>query len=218
MPIDCQQALECWQRGCQGDSLCKPRPHQPRHPRPPQTPRGPCVGLCLPPGPGQGGPIFNVSLGCAPCEDGHIPSLPDCDCSAALPECCGATGFGALSCCTDQCTAHGGALIPCILGCGRNLPVYPPCPPAVHTEVTTTTTEVPPGAGQPPPPNAGCAPGQEPPCVGDQVFDSGTGCCSSPGVVVIPPISIPAGAAMLMIPPTAASDFLAYAARYSFTP
>lgn len=163
--------------------------------------------------------MFGVTVGCAPCEDGHVPSMPDCDCTAPLPECCGATGFGALSCCTDQCTAHGGALVPCIISCGQNLPVYPPCPQAVKSAVTVSTVEVSPGPNQPTSPT-GCGPGEHPaPCAIGDVIDVVTGCCAPSNVLEIPiALSRPVGPAMLDVPLLSGSDFLASAAQFNFAP
>ena len=187
----------------------------------------PCVGLDC-------GGSFGIApirgrlqiIGCAPCEDGHIPSLPDCDCSAAPPAACcidpsnPLSGFDALSCCVNNCIKRGLNAAQCILGPCANPPPLPPCVPAHKTFSSQTITI---GGGQQQ--QQQCAAGEHPaPCDLGEALDLSTGCCSLPSNILEiggggSTLEIPGGVAggasgagggAFQLPPASAeSDFLA---------
>ncbi len=187
--LSCQQALACFvAQGC--DNPCG----APKKPPPPRggPQRGPscqltdtcppCQGVsCLGPAP-LGGEI--ITVGCAPCEDGSVPSMPNCDCAAGqcgcgpiycdcvMQKCIDACPFGAVEC-GQSCQAAG---VECV-----KAGAYPACTTTQSGVVTKTTPIAAPAcvAPQHPPPCSDCETG----------FDSATGCCSGvldPSCGVIP--------------------------------
>ena len=156
----------------------KPPPPPPRR-KPKGTPvKNGQQGYIIPPPPNQW-----ISVSCAPCEDGSIPALPDCDCTANTMGPCGC-GDQACLCLLNQCRAScGGGIegaicaVDCAIQATECTKNPPPCPQQVSSGPPRTI--IVPG----PPPCM--APEHDAPCADGECWDQLTGCCSACGNTAI---------------------------------
>ena len=152
----------------------------PKRKRPPTTPPlgGGQQGYIIPPPPTQ-----YISISCAPCEDGHIPALPDCDCTVNTLGPCGC-GDNYCQCQFNACNAScgggiGGATctVDCAIQANKCMNNPPPCPQPVSSGQPRTI--IVPG----PPPCM--SPEHDAPCADGECWDQLTGCCAACGSTVI---------------------------------
>ncbi len=211
-PLECQMALEEFAACCQG-TPCGSSPKKPcSGPQCNTTPQPPCIGPLCPPCTAlctSGGPQTVIFESCAPCQDGSIPALPDCECPQ--PTGCGC-GLPFCACQYEQCLGGQFPGVKGITGCLSQLGACEKSPPPCAQETTApvySTIEVAPLQCSPP--------AHEPPC-GDCELPGSGGCCSGildPRCAVIgsaappasPSVSMPA--AFMLPSPAAESAWLA---------
>lgn len=169
--VSCQTDLECW-RLQECGQLCGPPPPTRRPPlRQPGQPwfSAPCSGFFC----GAPAPLpFTINVSCAPCENGTIPAMPDCQCGCrgTCEECCQTPDSCPLFPVTEHvaCENQRATLFKaCLAECPTANPQGPP-------------RTIPVTAPSP------CGPGEHPaPCDIGEALDLATGCCALPSNVLV---------------------------------